>query len=74
MQLVYRYAAVAEDSTVGVWALPREGGGGAEAAEVRSVFATCWRDGMLTGVTFCGDRGDSLAVCAHDEVELCVWQ
>jgi WD40 repeat protein len=75
------FATVAEDSTVGVWALPKEsGGGGGEPAGagagvvVRSLFATCWRDGMLTGVAFCGDRGDSLAVCAHDEVELCVWQ
>lgn len=73
------FATVAEDSTVGVWTLPGEGGGeageaGAEAAEVRCVFSTCWRDSMLTGVTFCGDRGDSLAVSAHDELELCVWQ
>lgn len=80
------FATVAEDSTVGVWTLPREGSGGgggesgaaaepgAGAAEVQCVFATCWRDSMLTGVTFCGDRGDSLAVCAHDELELCVWQ
>ena len=72
------FATVAEDSTVGVWAIPKEGGGGggggAGAAEVRCVFSTCWRDSMLTGVTFCGDRGDSLAVCAHDELELCVWQ
>lgn len=70
------FATVAEDSTLGVWTLPKEGGGSGSgiAAEVRSIFSTSWEDGMLTGVTFCGDRGDSLAVCAHDEMELCVWQ
>ena len=72
------FATVAEDSTLGVWTLPKEGSGesngGIAVEQVRSIFATNWADGMLTGVTFCGDRGDSLAVCAHDEMELCVWQ
>ena len=69
------FATVAEDGTIGVWTLPREAREGGEGVGVtENLFATCWQDGLLTGVAFCGDRGDSLAVCAHDELGLCVWQ
>jgi len=62
-------STVSEDSTVAVWNIPREVG-----EEAMCVFATHWRDALLTGVAFCGDRADSLAVCAHDQLDLCVWQ
>ena len=71
------FATVAEDSTLAVWELPMErraGAGRESGADPRCVFAACWPDGMLTGVAFCGERWRSLAVCAHDETEICVWQ
>jgi hypothetical protein len=37
-------------------------------------FAARWPDGMLTGVAFCGDGDDALAVCAYDETEIVAWQ
>ena len=70
------FATVAEDSTLAVWELPMERREGAResGADPRCVFAACWPDGMLTGVAFCGERWRNLAVCAHDETEICVWQ
>ena len=71
------FATVAEDSTLAVWELPmerREGAARESGADPRCVFAACWPDGMLTGVAFCGERWRNLAVCAHDETHICVWQ
>ena len=75
-------ATVAEDGTIAVWGLPTElSGDGLDhdaAAIVRRNptprFAARWPDGMLTGVAFCGDGDDALAVCAYDETDVVAWQ
>jgi hypothetical protein len=46
----------------------------AERSLPKSLFAARWPDGMLTGVAFCGDGDDALAVCAYDETEIVAWQ
>ena len=75
-------ATVAEDGTIAVWGLPTElSGDGLDhdaAAIVRRNptprFAARWPDGALTGVAFCGDGDDALAVCAYDETDVVAWQ
>ena len=76
-------ATVAEDGTIAVWGLPTEVTGAADAEAAPSaiarhnpslMFAARWPDGMLTGVAFCGDGDDALAVCAYDETEIVAWQ
>lgn len=78
-------ATVAEDGTIAVWAMPSEildtnDDHEIERAENKndptptSLFAARWPDGMLTGVAFCGDGDDALAVCAYDETEIVAWQ
>jgi hypothetical protein len=78
-------ATVAEDGTIAVWGMPSEildtnDDEKNEIAEIaerslpKSLFAARWPDGMLTGVAFCGDGDDALAVCAYDETEIVAWQ
>ena len=76
-------ATVAEDGTIAVWGLPTEVTGAADAEAAPSaiarhnpslMFAARWPDGLLTGVAFCGDGDDALAVCAYDETEIVAWQ
>jgi WD40 repeat protein len=76
-------ATVAEDGTIAVWGMPSEildtnddddKNEIAETSLPKSLFAARWPDGMLTGVAFCGDGDDALAVCAYDETEIVAWQ
>jgi WD40 repeat protein len=76
-------ATVAEDGTIAVWGMPGEitdtnddddKNEIAETSLPKSLFASRWPDGMLTGVAFCGDGDDALAVCAYDETEIVAWQ
>ena len=79
-------ATVPEDGTIAVWDLPTEVTGAADAElmerDASAIarhnpllrFAARWPDGMLTGVAFCGDGDDALAVCAYDETEIVAWQ
>jgi|TARA_B110000977_G_scaffold145035_1_gene184068 WD40 repeat protein len=72
------FATVSEDGTIGVWSIGVENDLNSKhinsSPAPTSVFAQRWPDGMLTGVVFCGDGCDALAVCAYDETEICAWQ
>jgi hypothetical protein len=68
------FATCAEDGTLAVWGMPSEGGAGEAGKDPTCAFADAWEDGMLTGVAFCGEGWDCLAVVAHDETELRVYQ
>ena len=69
-------ATVAEDGTIGVWTIPKEfeDEKHTHGTDPTSLFAKRWADGMLTGVAFCGDGNDAIAVCAYDETEILAWQ